>query len=570
MTFELQAFRGSSSEVQYFGIINAAISFVCSRIIHPNTFNEISRQHAPRANVDPAMRQQDVSFAYAHEICQLLVQAATELIPRSPIAPQSAVGENVAQEHGQAQRELEYWQNVRHIRGAEDPDHRNSRGATQTRSQEESPLQSESSPAVGVSTPSKISKQLRKSNGIALHVATSQSTSQSTVAKGGHVCSKLPIADRVISKKSKRKAKCIPNNGMPARLQRDSKANISKFATKNNCALLTTVTNHPSRGSFSTKNQGMDRILESLQGSALPTEINEVSAAAAQHSDDQAKTSKAHRDACENALRLQAQTVSRGTTDLSSSPIPVANRAAKNQIENGSFARATAAAQKTYHARVQTALLRTMQSPCPSILAIARVRRSGVSTSFPSSGVSPGMHNPVPFPAQATSAGMNHSYTPASIQHRVNSAEQNPISCTAPSDFAFANSPGGIPDNLRAIFSRIDPNCIGKQPSAYAHAGNKEEGEGQVELDCGDQDPKQMKERRDESPDTPFEITAEPPQDSWNEAHTRAILDEWTYEEDKLHRDWQPPTDSDGIFEGTDEEVSQRLKEIFFLETSNK
>ncbi len=172
MEFELQVFRRSSSEVQYLGIVNAAISFVSARIIHPNTYNEISRRYSRRANADPAMRQQAVSFAYAHEIGQLLMQAAAQLIPRPLTAPQSAVGENFTQEHGPVQRQLEYWQSVRQIRGEEDPDQRNSRDAVQVYSQEESPLEVEGLHPVGVSAPSNVLEQLRKSNGNALLAVT--------------------------------------------------------------------------------------------------------------------------------------------------------------------------------------------------------------------------------------------------------------------------------------------------------------------------------------------------------------------------------------------------------------
>ncbi len=79
-----------------------------------------------------------------------------------------------------------------------------------------------------------------------------------------------------------------------------------------------------------------------------------------------------------------------------------------------------------------------------------------------------------------------------------------------------------------------------------------------------------MKEQRAESSRAPFEATGETSEESWNEAHTRAILEEWACKEDTLHRDCQPSTGGDGIFEGTEKEVAQRLNEIFFLEPSNK
>ncbi len=96
MAFKLHVFLGSSSEVQNLKIFNTAISFVSTRIVHPNTYNEISQRDSSRANVDLTMPHQAVCFDCADEIGQLLIQAAIELIPHFLTAPQPAIRENVA------------------------------------------------------------------------------------------------------------------------------------------------------------------------------------------------------------------------------------------------------------------------------------------------------------------------------------------------------------------------------------------------------------------------------------------------------------------------------------------
>ncbi len=447
MAFELQVFRGSPTEVQYFEIVKAAISFVCTRIRHPNTYDEISQRDSPRGNVDLAMRQQAVSFDYAHEIGQLLIQAAIELIPRSLTAPQPAMRKNVPQEQGRVHQKLEYWQSVCQMRGDEGTDQCNSRGAARILSQAPTLLQGHNLCGVGVSAPTNVPEQALKSNENALHVVANQSLSHLTMAKEGRERSKLPIAARAISKRAKKYVKCLPSSGKPAKKQSGSKANIPQIAADNCCVLSSLVTHKASGGTSSATKQDMDRPSEALHRSVMPAEIKETSADAAQYSHYQAKYVSGHRHGRYNAFYLQAQIVSRAITDLSSALVPVETRPAKIQIENGSDVIATGA-QNANHAPAQAAFHGTKPPTCPSILATARVRRNGVSTNFPALGVSSGMCNPLSFPVQASSSGMNHTSTPSSSEHSADSAKQYSGACTAPTNVAFSNSPGGIPDNL--------------------------------------------------------------------------------------------------------------------------
>ncbi len=84
----------------------------------------------------------------------------------------------------------------------------------------------------------------------------------------------------------------------------------------------------------------------------------------------------------------------------------------------------------------------------PHAHAAASERRNRGSISFSAPGISSSVRIPVSFPAPGTAAPVNYMHTPTIIQHMVISGNEDPGPSTAPTNFAFANSPGGIPDNF--------------------------------------------------------------------------------------------------------------------------